>query len=56
MGKKNKERNQPVTPVEKKTSLIDKLKFMQKNKAPEDKKDQEKKNNIVSAKPISIST
>lgn len=38
MGKKNKDRNNTVTTVEKKTSFIDKLKFMQKNKKPDDKK------------------
>lgn len=35
MGKKNKERNNTVTTTEKKTSIIDKLKFMQKNKKPD---------------------
>jgi len=38
MGKKNKDKNNTVTTVEKKTSFIDKLKFMQKNKKPDDKK------------------
>jgi hypothetical protein len=37
MGKKNKDKNVPLVPVEKKNSLIDKLKFMNKNKKPEDK-------------------
>ena len=39
MGKKNKEKNVHQAPAEKKTSLIDRLKFMNKNKKTEDRKD-----------------
>ena len=56
MGKKNKEKNVPVAPVEKKASLIDKLKFMHQNKKPEDKNNEGKSNNIVSKRPIDFST
>ena len=55
MGKKNKEKNVPMAPAEKKTSLIDKLKFMNKSKKPEDKTE-EKPNSIISKKPIDTST
>jgi hypothetical protein len=55
MGKKNKEKNLLVVPAEKKTSLIDKLKFMNKSKKLEDKSE-EKLNSIISKKPIDTST
>jgi hypothetical protein len=55
MGKKNKDKNLPLVPVDNKTSLIDKLKFMNKSKKPDDKTEQ-KTNSIISKKPIDIST
>lgn len=56
MGKKNKERNIVVAKTENKTSFIDKLKFMQKNKKPDGKKEDDKSKNIVSQTPIAFST
>lgn len=56
MGKKNKERNNVVVPTEKKTSFIDKLKFMQKNKKPDTQNQESHSKNIVSQTPIDIST
>lgn len=56
MGKKNKDRNIVVSKTEQKTSFIDKLKFMQKNKKPDGKKEDDKSKNIVSQTPIAFST
>ena len=38
MGKKNKDKKNDAVVLDKKPSFIDKLKFMQKNKKPDDKK------------------